>query len=639
MKLKLPFLFRDHMVLQRDMPIRVWGWANAGEKISATLADHTGSTVAGSDARWDITLPACAAGGPHTLTIQSAGESKTIVDVLIGEVWVCSGQSNMEWPLASSDGAEEAIAGASDPLLRLTTISRKIARTPLDDCGGLAWSESTPASAKSFSAVAFHFGQRLRQTLNIPIGLIHSSWGGTPAEAWTSSAAFQTHPEMKKMIDDFNAALLDYPARFTKYAAEKRTYDDTYLQQDPGNKGEALGFAKPDFDDSAWQSMPAGSPWESQGLEIDGAVWFRRAVDLPAAWAGKELTICLGALDDFDITYFNGVEIGRIGRENPDAWSTQRLYKIPAALVRAGRNVIATRVFDQFGAGGMCGPIDLMDLKPIAGNDEPLPLDGLWKYHVELALPPITKLPVPMPQGPISADSSHAPSVLYNAMIHPLAGYPIRGALWYQGETNAGRALQYRTLLPTMIESWRTAWNQGRFPFLIVQLANYMERREVPSHSDWALLREAQTLTAALPNNGLAVAIDIGDAVDIHPRNKRDVGLRLAYVAERYHYGLNTPAHGPTFQKLTKESAALRIHFDHADGLTSTCNPVRGFAIAGADRHFHWADAVIDGNTVLLRAAAVADPVAVRYAWADNPECSLYNAAGLPAVPFRTDDW
>src|SRR6185295_2629117 len=410
------------------------------------------------------------------------------------------------------------------------------------------------------------------------------------------------------------------------------------LYIDAGNKGEALGYADPATSTADWSRMDLPQQFETAGLLIDGAVWFRKVLELPESWAGKDLALNLTPIDDQDVTYFNGKKVGSIGRETPNSYMVPRKYVVPGSLVHGGRNVIAVRVFDSAGEGGFSRG-GAMSIGPKAfPESDAISLRGVWEYKVELALEPKHPDWGSRPEA-VGVSNQNNPSVLYNAMIAPLVPFAIRGAIWYQGESNAGRAFQYRTLFPIMIRNWRSAWGHD-FPFYFVQLANWHANKAEPDESDWAELREAQTMTLREPQTGMAVTIDIGDENDLHPRNKVDVGRRLAAWALADTYAQNVIPSGPLFERYTIEGDKVRIRFKHGVGLkTIDGGVVKGFAIAGDDRRFVWADARIDGDTVIVSSPKVVKPVAVRYGWADNPLANLYNGAGLPASPFRTDDW
>jgi sialate O-acetylesterase len=625
------------MVLQAGTKVRIWGKANPGERVTVLINSQTSSTTADQQGDWQTFVGPLRAGGPFELTIKGSN-TLTFKNILAGEVWICSGQSNMEWPLINARDGAKAVAEANYPEIHLFTVEKATSPTPLDDVKG-HWVVTTPDTVGQFSAVGYFFGRELYQQLKTPIGLIHTSWGGTPAESWTSYEALAANPELKPIIDRYQESLKALPDRQKDYERLMARWEQENIYPDPGNKGEALGYAGLSLSTADWKQMNLPQYFETAGLDIDGAVWFRKQIELPASWAGKDLVLNLTPVDDYDTTYFNGTRVGGIGKETPESYAKPRRYNIPGGLVHGGRNVIAVRVFDAAGNGGFAGGGD-MSLAP-AGNksNEAVRLEGAWDYKVEVAFTP--KHPDwgsrPQPPGP---NNQNSPSVLYNAMLQPLTPYAIRGAIWYQGESNAGRAYQYRTLFPMMIRNWRRAWNEGDFPFYYVQLANWQPRKPEPGDSEWAELREAQSMTLREPHTGMAVIIDIGDTNDIHPRDKVDVGHRLAVwaLAQTYHQTIEYS--GPLYDSYAIEGDHVRIRFKHAGGLkTSDGQSPKAFAIAGADRKFYWADARIDGETIVVSSSKVTKPVAVRYAWADNPEVNLYNAVNLPASPFRTDDW
>lgn len=633
-EVRLPAIIGDNMVVQRDTKFAIWGNANAGEAVTVTFAGKTLDAVANGQGLFQVWLGPLPAGGPFELTVKGATNLLTIRNVLVGEVWICSGQSNMEWPLINTDNGAAVVAQANNPELRLFTVAHNTAAQPQMDLQG-KWAVSTPEEAAHFSAVGYFFGRELQQRLKVPIGLIDSSWGGTPAEAWTSRDALLAVPELKPILDRYESSMGAQPETKAAYARALAQWEEKNLYLDPGNKGEGLGYADPATATADWSKMDLPQQLETAGLNIDGAVWFRKVVDVPAAWAGKDLVLNLTPIDDHDVTYFNGTKIGATGKEVPNSYMVPRKYEVPGSLVRSGRNVIAIRVFDSAGEGGFSRG-GAMSLGPNGAADA-IPLTGAWDYKVELALEPKRPDWGSRPEA-VGVNNQNNPSVLYNAMIAPLVPFVIRGVIWYQGESNAGRAYQYRTLFPTMIRNWRSVWAR-EFPFYFVQLANWRPRKAEPDESDWAELREAQMMTLREPQTGMAVAIDIGGE-DLHPRNKLDVGHRLAAWALANTYGQKVVPSGPLFDRHTIEGSNVRVRFKHAAGLkTSDGGPVKGFAIAGEDRHFVWAEARIDGDSIVVSSPKVLKPVAVRYAWADNPITNLYNGAGLPASPFRTDDW
>jgi sialate O-acetylesterase len=636
-EVRVPSVIGDNMVLQQGMKVRVWGTAGPGERVAVSFNSRTTQTIADQNGRWQTFIGPLKAGGPLMLTIKGAN-TLTFKNVLVGEVWICSGQSNMEFPLVNAKGGAEAVAQANYPEIHLFTVDKSTAASPLDNVKG-RWVVTTPEQVGQFSAVGYFFGRELYQHLKIPIGLIHTSWGGTPAEAWTSYEALATTPELKPILDRYQESLKSLPQRQADYERALAQWEENNIYSDPGNKGEALGYASVAFNAADWKKMNLPQYIETAGLNIDGAVWFRKEVDLPTSWAGKDLVLNLTAIDDYDTTYFNGARVGGIGKETANSYMRPRRYSIPASLVHAGRNVIAVRVFDAAGEGGFGGAGEMTLAPPSAKPNDAIKLDGAWDYKVELALEPKRPNWGSRPQAP-GPSNQNSPSVLYNAMIAPLTPYAIRGAIWYQGESNAGRAYQYRKLFPLMIHDWRTAWSEGDFPFYFVQLANWQPAKSEPSESEWAELREAQTMTLRQPHTGMAVIIDIGDPNDIHPRNKLDVGHRLAVWALADTYRQKVEFSGPLFQSYSIDGDKVRIRFTHSGGLKTTDGQApRGFAIAGADRKFIWADARIDGETIVVSSYNVPRPVSVRYAWADNPSVNLYNGTNLPASPFRTDDW
>lgn len=630
--LRLPSLFTDHGVLQRHQPLPVWGWAAPGERIIATLAGQRHETDTRADGTWRLTFAPLVAGGPHELVIRGAAREYVVKDLLVGEVWLCSGQSNMDWPCSQSGfGGDELTHGIAG--LRLFKVPNKPSATPLSDIAS-EWTTATADTLAPFTGVGVAFARDLLAHVGCAVGLIHTAWGGTLAEAWTSLPALDADPISNPITTRWRATQHDVAS---PDSAEGRkliaAWEAAAFHQDPGISAEAAGWMAPTLDDSSWQSMTLPCTWESTGLDIDGSVWFRRTVDLPASAAGKDLVLKLGAIDDFDTTWFNGEKVGATGKETPDPHAAKRVYKVPGRLVRAGRNVIAVRVFDHFGSGGIyTGPLLIEDAagQPLAR------LEGPWPFKVELALEPKRSLP-PRP----FTDPQHLPAALFNGMIAPLVPYAFQGAIWYQGESNAGRAEQYRTLLKTMISDWRVRWNR-EFPFGIVQLNAWQPRQTAPGDSAWAELREAQSHVAAtLPQTWRCVGIDTGEQGDIHPRNKPLIGYRLALLARHHVYGeRHLHAESPAYAGHTIDGAVIRIRFTNAQGLTALGgNPLPGFAIAGADKKWVWAKAVTEGDTVLVSSPDVAQPVAVRYGWGDFPTVALVNIAGLPADAFRTDTW
>jgi sialate O-acetylesterase len=634
---RLPALVGSHMVLQRGRPVPVWGWAAPGEQVSITFRGKTYvASAPDANGRWQATLPATPAGGPYELTVKGQN-TIVLTDVLVGDVWLASGQSNMQMPVRDRPGgyqpvqqADQEIAAANWPTIRFFTVSQTVAYHPQAEVAGSGWLVCSPATVAQLSAVAYFFGRDLYQQYHVPVGLLVSSWGGTPAEAWTSAEGLQALPAFGAQVADFakrttnlNDDQLAYQAKQRELLRNVRAYDHGYLPN-----GQT--WAAPNFDARAWPTMPVPGMWESTpGLAAyDGVVWFRKEINLPASLASQPLTLTLGKIDDADSTFINGVRVGY-----GSGYNELRRYPVPAGLLRPGRNVIAVRVVDTGGGGGITGePVELA-LSPAKGTSA-LSLAGPWQYQLGLN-------PQEQPLPPVPGGGEHAPTALYNGMIAPLQPFALKGVIWYQGESNADRAAQYRALFPALIADWRTHW-QAELPFLFVQLASFMPARPVPTESAWAELREAQALTLRVPATGMATAIDIGEAADIHPHNKQEVGRRLALAARHVAYGDKAVAYsGPAYAGMAMAGNAIRLKFTQLGaGLVVKNGPgLQGFAVAGADHQFHWATAKVVGKEVVVQSPEVPQPVAVRYDWADNPNGNLVNKEGLPALPFRTDDW
>jgi sialate O-acetylesterase len=610
-------LFNDHMVFPRDVEAPVWGWTEPGKEVTVSMAGKTAKAVADSSGRWHAKLGPFGAGGPHTLAVTGPGNA-TFEDVLVGDVWICSGQSNMEWSVANSANAQDEIAKAKHANLRLFYVPKRISLEPQTQVKA-DWQVCSPESVRDFSAVGYFFGRMLMQEAGIPIGLINSNWGGTVAEAWVSAGALRSMDDFKGAVDDFTQVAKNGPGDFEQIMGQ------WWMRNDPGS-ANGLGFADPAVDASGWKTMNLPTLWEGAGLpDFDGIVWFRRDFDLPEDWVGKDLVLNLGPIDDRDTTWINGSKIGEM-----NDWNNARSYKVPNKLLKAGRNTIAIRVLDTGGGGGIYGNPDQLAL--VRQGAGPIPLSGEWRFQVTRPLGETTPPPQRLDNNP------NAITVLSNGMIACLEPFAVKGAIWYQGESNAGRAEQYRRLLPTLINDWRGRF-AGDFPFYIVQLANFMDPTNDPVQSGWAELREAQLHTAlSVPRCGIAVITDIGDAKDIHPRNKHDVGRRLALEALAKTYGKQLVHQGPLFKELKIEGAAARLLFDHVGGgLECRGERLAGFAIAGPDGVFKHADARIDGATVVLTGQGIDQPTAVRYGWANNPPATLFNKEGLPASPFRSD--
>jgi len=626
-------LLSDGAVLQRGSPITVFGTAADGEKIRVRMGSQVSTTVA-QDGRWLVRLKPLAAGGPYTLTATGPHNTVTARDMLVGEVWVCSGQSNMGMNVASTSTGAQAIARADDPQLRLYHVPNVPAAAPVADAN-TQWHAATPQSVPSFSAVGYYFGRDLRKALGVPVGLIEAEWGGTPAQAWVSGSALEKLPDFQATVAAFREQQKD-PAFF------KNKSDAWYARHDPGSAGRT--WADPAFSDMDWQTINQPVAFSKSAnpafsAPFQGVAWFRKVVDVPTAFVGKDLTLLLGPIDDGDTTYFNGVKVGSLSD-----WQQNRDYTVPAALVKPGRNVIAIRLLNRDGDGGIYGKPEQLSLQA-TGRSTALPLAGPWRYKIGTPLP--GNDPVPTDNG---LDPFTAPAVLYNGMIAPLTRYGIRGVVWYQGESNTYNPVQYRTLFPTLIADWRSHWGEGNLPFYFVQLAPFMSIADQPQKSAWAELREVQRLTvSAVPNTAMAVITDVGDTHAIHPTRKAPVGDRLARNAEALVYRLPVEYSGPKYTAMTITGSQIVLRFTHAAGLhtqavqdgngtqVAPADTVTGFAVAGADGKYVNAGARIVGDKVAVSSPQVAVPVAVRYGWADYPLVNLYNTAGLPASPFETE--
>ena len=634
-KVILAPVFTDNMVLQQQASVTIWGTATPGKKVTVTTSWNGlsySTTASREDGGWSLKFDTPSFGGPYEITVADSRKPLVLRNILIGDVWICSGQSNMEMKIGDKvTGMQETLDRAKDYTnIRIFHVQNTTATLPTDVIpvrhGG--WQMCDAETIWDFSAAAYYFGKELNEALDIPIGLIETCWGGTLAEAWTSGESLKKMPYFASRVDEAASLPLTMEAREEKFRKDIDRWREEVKGSDPAFTGGRLIWGAVDYQDSAWDVMDV--PGFVQDVAIpnfSGYLWMRKTVDIPASWAGKELSLDLAMIDDNDFTYFNGVEVGHI-----EGCLAHRHYKVPASLVKAGKAVIAVRVMDTGGKGGIWGDKDRMFLA--LSESERIPLAGPWKYKVAMKLSEAPELPVN------TAREANYPTFLYNAMIHPLLRVPIKGAIWYQGEANVSRSLQYQTLLPLMIQDWRKAWGID-FPFYIAQLANYQAVQTGPEESEWAELREAQLVTTRLENTGLAVLIDIGEADDIHPKNKAEVGRRLALNALALTYGKNIPYSGPIYSSYRIEGSSMRISFDYTDG--GLCTPggsaLEGFYLAGADHVFHKAKAMIEGVSVVVSCPEVEFPTSVRYGWANNPVCNLYNGAGLPASPFRTDSW
>lgn len=610
---KVAGIFSSNMVLQRDINAPIWGTASPGEAITVTIDGLSMTTRATDNGNWMIYLPSFKAGGPFTISVK--GNNEVIFsDVLFGDVWVASGQSNMEWRLENSNNAQTEVSNANFPKMRLFYVKKRVGKEPKSDLDEGQWALCTPETAKGFSAVAYFFGRELHNDLNVPIGLINCNWGGTAAEAWTS-------PTMLKSLPDFRERMMELETGANwendLEANDQRNAEKQRIIQESKN-GIAQGILKINYNTNDWPTVIAPN-WNEN---LEGVVWLRKMVEIPSEFKGKEIKFDLGRIENMATVYFNEEELGTVSSPNFAE------FTVPAKLVKSGKNVIVVRALHRWGKLNFTGPENRMKL--YAPNGAVLEdLSGPWKYKTGLE-----------PAFPQVIGYQNYPASLFNGMLYPIIPYGIKGVIWYQGESNAGRAWQYRSLFQALIEDWRVHWGQGYFPFLFVQLANYMDIPEQPIDDDWAELREAQTMALRLPNTGMAVTMDIGEQFDIHPRNKQDVGHRLAVAAKKVAYGQDIVHSGPMYRSMEVNKDEIEIAFDYVgNGLTVKGEKLKGFQIAGSDKKFYWAEANIVGGKVFVKNEKVKQPVAVRYGWGKNMECNLYNKNGLPASPFRTDDW
>lgn len=631
-EVRLPKVFGTGMVLQRRKPIPVWGWADAGEKITVTLGRQTKAGQADKNGHWMLRLDPMEAGGPHTLVVKGRRSTLKLDDVLLGEVWICSGQSNMEFTLAKARDAPAEIRAAKYPKIRQFLVRKRISTTAETDLNG-EWTVCSPETAPKFTAVGYFFARNLFNQLNVPIGLVNTSWGGTHSETWTSREGMAKDAELAKTV-----AKLPITDQEVQQDGRERIRRQLVAHQNGQlpTLADERKWAKPDFDARTWRTIRMPGNWEWTGLPgFDGVVWLRRELDIPPDADLRSTTFTSGASDDIDSTYLNGQLIGTTSEPGK-----ARNYTVPDGVLKHGCNLVSVRLDDAGGEGGLMGRGDQFRL---AGNNFDQPLTGNWQYRIAHVYP-----------STYGAGPNTYATLLYNAMLRPLMPYGIKGVIWYQGESNADRATQYRRAFPLMIRDWREQWAKAGqptaggkiavpdFPFLFVQLANF-GTTDNSRGSNWAELREAQAMALKLPNTGMAVTSDIGESSDIHPRNKQDVGDRLAAEALRIAYGQNRVTSGPVFDGMTVDDNRVTVTFKNTGGGLMTKDKygyLRGFEVAGDDQKFCPARAFIVGNKVLVNASMVAAPVAVRYGWAnDNGEVNLYNKEGFPAVPFRTDNW
>lgn len=622
-QVRLPRLIGDGMILQRETQVKIWGWAAPGEKVTVGFINQSFQTETATDGKWQITLPAQKAGGPFEMEI-SASNKLIIKDILFGDVWLCSGQSNMEYPMSRlADKYAAEIAGCENNNIRQFKIPLKYDfNTPLEDYSAGSWVTVNPETILNFSGVAYFFAKELNDKYRVPVGIINATVGGSPAEAWMSTEALKEFPNYLAEAEKFkNQSFIEEIQQKERKASEE--WNSELNKKDKGLQSKP-DWKDPSFNDSSWPTMPVPSYWADQGMEaVNGVVWFRKEIKVPESMTGKPVRLLMGRIVDADSVFINGKPVGTTSYQYP-----QRNYIVSAGILQHGKNVIAVRVVSNSGRGGFVKdkPYQLFTER------DTIYLAGNWKYQLGCTMNP----------APGQTFVQWKPTGLYNGMLAPANNYAIKGAAWYQGESNAERFQEYQKLLTALITDWRTKRKQGNFPFIIAQLPNFMESKDQPAESSWASFRNAQLKTAqAVDNTAITVNIDLGDWNDIHPQNKKDVGKRIALAAEKSAYGeKNLVASGPVYQSMKIKGNKIEISFsDCGSGLkTREGSELKHFAIAGADRKFVWAKAVIEANKVIVWSDSIVNPKVVRYAWSDNPEnANLCNFEGFPASPFTTE--
>ncbi|HEX5171300.1 MAG TPA: sialate O-acetylesterase [Cyclobacteriaceae bacterium] len=622
-QIRLPRLVSDGMILQRDRNVKIWGWSSPNESIMLTLNNEHYRTGADENGNWEIILPAHSAGLSYEMTLTGKNEIK-IRDILFGDVWVCSGQSNMELTVERvKEKYGSIIENSENKNIRQFLVPDKYDfKKENSDLESGSWESANPKSVLGFSAVAYFFAREINEQHNVPVGLINSALGGSPVEAWISEDVLIKFPDLYAELQKFKDEKLIEDIEATNKKINYNWYSQM-LEKDKGISEDGIKYTDPTLHDNQWSNMNIPGQWaDGTNGPLNGSFWFRKKINVPASMVGKPARLWMGRIIDQDSVFVNGTFVGTTGYQYPP-----RRYQFGPDLLKEGENTIAVRVINSGGRGGF-----VMD-KPyyLAVGHDTVDLKGTWKYKLGTTMPPIEN----------QTTIRFKPAGLYNKMISPLLNYSIKGVIWYQGESNTSRAKEYEKTFPAMIINWRQKWNQGDFPFLFVQLANFMEPTAEAVESDWAELREAQRKTLSIPNTAMAVTIDLGEWNDIHPLNKKDVGKRLALAAEKLAYGnKDVVSSGPTYKSLKVRGNKITITFDNVGKgiMAKGADGLKYFSIAGPDKKFVWADTEIKGNKVIVWSSQIKNPVAVRYAWADNPQsANLYNKDGLPASPFQAE--
>ncbi len=623
-QVRLPKLISNGMVLQRNSNVKIWGWSAPNEKIAINFINKDHKIKANDKGEWELQLQSIKPGGPYTMKIV-ASNAIEINDILVGDVWLCSGQSNMAMTVGQvKDLYENEIASSENKFIRNFEVPREyefnVQRT---DLSGGSWSAANPVNVQKFSAAAYFFAKELYAKYKIPIGMINSSYGGTPIHAWLSEEALKPFPSSYKEIAELKNP--DFVKSIENKDIElEKNWDANVLQNDLGiaNKGN---WQSNSTSTSDWQEAKIPGLTNGTALEkVNGVVWYKKEIEVSKQEASGNAILKLGTMMGADSTYVNGIFVG----STKDQWSSRKYGVLPNTFVE-GKNTITIRLVKKRGNGGFVEGLQYQ----LVNNEGPLNIAGTWKYKIGFKQDAL----------PNTVNLRWKPTSLHNSMIQPLKKYAVKGAIWYQGEGNSGKPKEYAQLLPALIGELRSVFNNPNMPFLYVQLPNYMKPNSNPSESNWALLRETQLQTLALPNTGMATTLDLGEWNDIHPHQKEPVGKRLALIAQNMIYGdSKVICYGPKYKSMQIEINKIVLDFETFGSIMQFKGEGThtNFAIAGEDKKFVWAEAKIENGKIIVWSAAISNPVAVRYAWADNPEGEkLYNTEGLPASPFRTDSW
>jgi sialate O-acetylesterase len=646
----MPSVFSDNMVLQQKTKINIWGRSfNGDEIIINTSWGQTASVHVDQSGKWMTTLTTLDAGGPYEISVTGKNNELQLKNIFFGEVWVCSGQSNMEmtfsgWPPKDTVfNAAEEIKKIGNSKIRMFTVAKNYSLKPEDQCKG-SWKVANPESLKKFSAVAYYFGNELYKQLNVPIGLINTSWEGTQIKSWTSLEALSIYPEFAALKEDFQQLNGGTSAKGKWLEKHSKI---NLSKSPPSDRWKNLNFADsvcatPNFSDLEWERMALPNQWEKTSLsEFDGVVWFRKWIDVPASWKGKAVQINLPGIDDMDQTWINGVKVGAV--EDTGYEQTPRHYELSASIITFNKVLVAIRIINYKGTGGIWNTKTPMSLTLKQDTSQKITLSGKWKYLVVAEYKNnmfyIFDIKNREYQSRVTTTTvgPNTPSVLYNSMIYPLSPYSIKGFLWYQGESNIGSAEQYPSYLSSMVKDWRRLWEGKEIPFYYVQIAPYKYSGVLNTES--AVFRNAQRIAMdSVKNSGMVVTLDIGDVAIIHPSKKKEVGERLAYWALAKAYQKNNAYSGPLYKSFEIESNKIRLNFEYAEnGLVGKEPVLKGFEIAGSDKNYVAATAVIENNTVLVYSDKIKKPLYVRYAWRNGSEASLMNKEGLPASTFTTE--